>query len=894
MASFTDELIPFNPYIQQLPVDDYVRVGMIKQQQYNQGVQKVQSYIDSVAGIEVIKPEQKDYLQKRVTQLQGEVSKIVQRDFSNQQLVNSVGTLTGKIADDPIIQGAEVSTRRYKAAVGKMKEAQQKGTSAPSNEWHFQKQVNSWMGDGDVSTVFSGDYTPHTDVNKKVLDVIKELDPNSTLEDIPYKRGPGGNIITDKDGMPEIDYAMMEKSIKGVTPERIQSAIRASLDTNDLRQLNIDGTYNYRDVDKTGMKQVADESYTYRLEQINDTIKSLMVDRQTNQGNAQHVAEVDRKITMLQDRAKSYQDNYRKEIQSLDNNLDGYKSNLYMQNWLTRFGDGFAYAESSLTYKENPFFMAAERRRENDIKFQEFVVNKQFEAMRIGLERERVNIAWEQLGINRMEAEASMAAKGVKKGIGLDGAPLTLTGAAVREAIDQEQLEAINTGKFLEETAQMQTQIDNQKMALLAQARPDLVKVVRSPDGTTPRYEYNVAGKDPNTVKNEAQATILKFKESYDKGEQVPDGVKTYFDNLATTDRRVQNRQAAINGLQAEADQQWNIAPLLAKVAPLNVGGETWTPQQQVDFNIKMKQVSRTRRDEKGSSYTEVDWNKANQILTPAEQKVAKIMQFDNDVGMVGQEKDIWRKLNFVKETVNRPAEGIVNNRNIYMTNAVRGIVGASQPTSFVVQAFKQEDQGGTQAVVANLLNSIVKEGKENPNPLYDQDDLSSMLSKTNAGNTTYSLVAYGGDRYALRASNTSVSDKPVEVDISKPQAQDLFGANQFLDNFQAIREALQLTRGTGRVTTDVDGTGRSSAFTLKNNSLKKYGVMYHVEEPLKDGGLQAKLYVFDKAAVGPDGKSQGQWIEKTANFGQLLTEAQITKFLSMVGDQYVDSLLQK
>lgn len=891
MASFTDELIPFNPYIQQLPVDDYVRVGMIKQQQYNQGVQKVQSYIDSVAGIEVIKAEQKDYLQKRVGQLQGEVSKIVQRDFSNQQLVNSVGTLTSKIASDPIIQGAEISTRRYKAAVGKMKDSQQKGTSAPSNEWHFQKQVNSWLGDGDVSTVFSGDYTPHTDVGKKVLDVIKELDPNSTLEDIPYRRGPGGNIILDKDGMPEIDYAMMQKSVKGVTPERIQAAIRASLDTNDMRQLNIDGTYNYRDMDKTSMKGIADESYNYRLGQINDTIKSLLVDRQTNQSNPTHVAEVDRKIQMLQDRAKSYQDNYRKEIQSLDNNLDGYKSNLYMQNWLTRFGDGFAYAENSLTYKENPFFMAAERRRENDIKFQEFIVNKQFEAMRIGLERERVNIAWEQLGINRMEAEA----KGIKKGVGLDGAPLTLTGAAVREAIDQEQLEAINTSKFLDETQQMAAQIDNQKMALLAQTRPDLVKVVRSPDGTTPRYEYSVAGKDPNTVKGEAEATVLKFKESYDKGEQVPDGVKTYFDNLATTERRMQNRKAAINGLQNEADQTWNIKPLLDKVAPLDIGGgETWTAQQQVDFNIKMKQVSRARRDEKGVTSTEVDWNRANKILTPSEQRVARLMQFDTDVGLAGQQKDIWRKLNFVKETVNRPAETIVNNRNTYMNNAVRGIVGASQPTSFVVQAFKQEDQGGTQAVVANLLNSIVKEGKENPNPLYDQDDLSSMLSKTNSANTTYSLVSYGGDRYSLRASNTSVSDKPVEVDINKAQAQDLFGANQFLDNFQAIREALQLTKGTGRVSTDVDGTGRGSAFTLKNSALKKYGVMYHVEEPLKDGGLQAKLYVYDKTAVGPDGKEQGQWIEKTANFGQLLTEAQITKFLSMVGDQYIDSLLQK
>jgi len=883
MASFTDQLIPFNPYISQLPVDDYVRVGMAKQMQYNEGVRKVQSYIDSVAGIEVIKPEQKDYLQKRTMQLQGEVSKIVQRDFSNQQLVNSVGVLTSKIASDPIIQGAEQSTRRYKAGMAKMKEAQSKGASSPSNEWYFQKQVNNWLSDGDISSVFNGDYTPFTDVNKKVLGVIKDLDPNSTLEDIPYKRGRDGNILLGKDGLPEIDFAMMEKSVKGITPERIQAAIRASLDPNDMQQLSIDGAYNYKDYDKNTMKQVSDASYTYRLEQINDAIKGLMVDRQTNQGDPNHVAQVDARIASLRERATQYQNDYRKDIQSIDSNLEGYKANLYMQNWLTRFGDGFAYAENALTYKENPYFMAAERKRENDIKFQEFLVNKQFEAARIGLEAQRVDIDRERLGIERMKAEAELR----KKGIGADGAPLTLTGAAIREAIDQQQLEAINTSKFVDETSQMEQGIETQKMALLAQARPDLVKVVRNPDGTSPRYEYNVTGKDPNLIKNEAEATILKFKESYDRGEQVPDGVKTYFDNLSTTDRRVQNRKAAINGLQGEADQVWNTKDLLKNVKPLDIGGgEVWNAQQQVDFNSKLEQVMRKRRDEKGVPYNEIDWARARQIMTPSEQRIAKTMERNSSAGMFGPEREIYNRLNSVNESINTRARAIINNRNTYMNNAVRSIVGADQPTSFVVEAFKQEDQGGTQAVVVNLLNSIAKEGKENPNPLYDQDDLSSMLNKANAGNTTYSLMSYGGDRYALRASNTTVRDKPVEVDISKAQAQDLFGANQFLDNFQAIREALQLTRGTGRVTTDVDGTGRSSAFTLRNNSLKKYGVMYHVEEPLKNGGLQAKLYVYDK-----DTK---QWTEKTANFGQLLSEAQITRFLGMVNDQYIDALLQK
>lgn len=886
MASFTDQLIPFNPYVSQLPVDDYVRVGMAKQLQYNEGVRKVQSYIDSVAGIEVIKPEQKDYLQKRIMQLQGEVSKIVQRDFSNQQLVNSVGILTSKIANDPIIQGAEQSTRRYKAGMAKMKEAQAKGNSSPSNEWFFQRQVEQWMGDGDVASVFSGDFTPYTDVNKKVLGVIKELDPNSTLEDIPYKRGPGGNILLGKDGLPEIDFAMMEKSTKGVSPERIQAAIRASLDQNDLRQLSIDGAYSYRDVDKVGMKTIADESYTYQLNQINDAIKGLLVDRQTNVGDANHINQVDARIAALRDAATQLQNNYRRDIQSIDTNLEGYKSNLYMQNWLTRFGNGFAYAQNALTYKENPFFMAAERRRENDIKYQEFLVNKQFEAARIALDERRVAVEEAKLDIERTKAEAELR----KKGVGTGDAPLTLTGAAIREAIDQKQLAQISGERFIEETKMMEETIDSQKMALLAQIRPDLVHVVRDPNGLNPRYEYNVAGKDPNTVINEAEATILKLKESYDKGEEVPDGVKTYFDNLSTTDRRVQNRKVAIDKITRQADEIHNIRDLESRVPPLQLtlpdgSARTVSPAEQLNFERKLVTISGTRNRQ--------DRQNLINALTPAERlmydayekAIKRLPGITPDP--TEQERRIVQSIRHVSNVASAGnAAGRSEARRTYIDNATRAITGADEPTSFIIESFKNEDQGQAQAVAINLLNSIVKEGKENPNPYYDEDAVAAMLNRQNANNTSYSLVGYGGDRYAIRLSNSSVTSKPVEVDITKQQAQDLFGANQFLDNFQAIREALQLTRSTGRVTTDVPGTGRESAFTLRNNALQKYGVMYHVEDPLKNGGLQARLYIYDK--------STKQWIEKTANFGQLLTESQITKFLSMVNDQYIDALLQK
>ena len=180
MASFTDNsqaLSNFNPYIQQVPIDAYMNVGLQKQQQYQQGVEKTQADIDSVANLPVMKDEQKDYLNQRIGQLSNSISKVVGQDFSQSQLVSQIGGLTSQISQDPIIQSAVQSTARVQAQQQKMADAQKAGKSSIANETVFGDQVSDWLKDGDVRSSFNGSYTPYTDVNKKALDAINALHP---------------------------------------------------------------------------------------------------------------------------------------------------------------------------------------------------------------------------------------------------------------------------------------------------------------------------------------------------------------------------------------------------------------------------------------------------------------------------------------------------------------------------------------------------------------------------------------------------------------------------------------------------------------------------------------------------------------------------------------------
>ena len=85
MASFTDQISQFNPYIQQLPVDAMVKVGMQKQAQYDQGVQKIQGYIDNIAGMDVMRDVDKQHLQSKLNELGSRLRTVAAGDVSNAQ-----------------------------------------------------------------------------------------------------------------------------------------------------------------------------------------------------------------------------------------------------------------------------------------------------------------------------------------------------------------------------------------------------------------------------------------------------------------------------------------------------------------------------------------------------------------------------------------------------------------------------------------------------------------------------------------------------------------------------------------------------------------------------------------------------------------------------------------
>jgi len=390
MASFTDSISQFNPYIPQLPVDAMVKVGMQKQAQYDQGVQKIQGYIDNIAGMDVANEADKAYLQSKLNQLGSKLKTVAAGDFSNQQLVNSVGGMTTQIVKDSKIQNAVYSTQVYRKGISEMDAARKEGKSSASNIDDFNEQAKVWLNSTTPGEVFRGAYQPYTDVSKKVMDVIGKLHPKSNSQDIAYA------YKTNKDGSLDITGildAMKRQGIKTVDEGQIRTALSAILDANDYNQLAIDGRYKFRDVNSGRLQEIATDDYISQKKFAESQIMNLNNQRKMNIGDPNKTEEIEKRIKFYQDQLGNRQKgikgqldiNLETNIEEAQNNPDGVKARLYTDGFIKQFASAFKWSEEESKVVDSPYEKVRQWKAENALRWTEFSQKKKMDELNYNL-----------------------------------------------------------------------------------------------------------------------------------------------------------------------------------------------------------------------------------------------------------------------------------------------------------------------------------------------------------------------------------------------------------------------------------------------------------------------------------------------------------------------------
>ena len=384
MASYTDKTPTFNPYVEQLPIEAMVQVGMEKQKQYNEGIQKIQTNIDNVAGLDIMKTEHQNYLESKLNKLGNDLKYVAAADFSNFQLVNSVSGMTNQIVKDPIVQGAVYSTKVVRKGQNAMETAKKAGKSSVQNEARFNYDVSNWLNDGDMNTKFNGEYVDYIDIDKKLRDVAEKIHEVDNSFEIPFKRDNAGNTLyyktdakgqtsvsTDPNsgGVTKIDDAILKIKTKGKPAEKILANFYDSINENDKRQLGIDSWYHYRGATKETFKKDISDNYRNTKTMLNDEIINLSLKLQTDT----KLTNVDRsaiqaRITDVSEILNngSLDKKMNDQLLGIDNikDLDKFKQSIYTEKTLTNLAKDMSWQSYEMEYKNNPYAqMDMERRR---------------------------------------------------------------------------------------------------------------------------------------------------------------------------------------------------------------------------------------------------------------------------------------------------------------------------------------------------------------------------------------------------------------------------------------------------------------------------------------------------------------------------------------------------
>ena len=350
MASYTDKIPTFNPYVAQQPVDAMLKVGMYKQQKYEEGVKRIQNSIDNVSGLDIANPVQQKYLQSKLNSLGNNLTFLAASDFSDFSLVNSVNGMTKEIVKDEDVINAVSSTAKMRAGYKKREELAKKGLTDKNNDDYYDKFVGDYINSTDLKARFNSDYVPYTNIVKKLQAALVGAGETSVTAEQLFVTDPNtGKPLIGPDG--HYQYADVKTIDKLVSNKpAVLAAISNVMSEGDVRQqLGIDGWAKYKDTEATTLLEPLKTEYDNERSRLEG--QSLEITAMLNSTNlSPEQREMYTKANSELEAALSNNDNtFLSLSEQAENNPEEFKQNYYAQEFKQNLVTQFTKTEESHT-----------------------------------------------------------------------------------------------------------------------------------------------------------------------------------------------------------------------------------------------------------------------------------------------------------------------------------------------------------------------------------------------------------------------------------------------------------------------------------------------------------------------------------------------------------------
>ena len=797
MASWIDTKTPvFNPYIQQMPVNEMVAVGTQKQQQYDQGVQKIQTQIDNIAGLDVIRDVDKQYLQSKLNTLGNRLKTVAAGDFSNFQLVNSVSGMTTHIAKDPSVINAVSSTARYRKGVSQLDDDNKQGKGSPSNTWDFYDQANKWLNNNDVNSSFNGNYQSYTNYKKNSLEVIKSLTKDSSITDDAF--------TIDNKGKLAITDAVVRKKLEGISPEKIQQALIAGLTPADFKQMEIDGRYMYSNTDpKTFMNTII----TSHQEQENAFGKqkqtlSSMLDQTTSaveKANIkEQISEVDKHLSRINSEYKNISSTFE------TGDVESAKARLHTTNFMNSFAGAFSYTQTSQTMLPSAL---ADMQMRREIKNQDW---KKFMVQNEQAERHfMANYLQKQELIDLKKKAGGMNTGGLPRPIPQEDLPQYTLDKIKQEVTDNQLQLATDDYKFIQQHGKDQQWLDEQRKAWLER-----------PTGVTPIIAEHFESTEARRRQLNADVTMVTQINN--------DAIKKFGDIYSTIPQG--SPSASINGI-------------------------IYSPKEIVDLNSNISKyikVSTSGSTGGGGVNVNYDDEKAKNELGPKGYKVFEVYKkSDRGQPLTDEERNLINVSQQYMRTINVPYQSKLEEINKYTSEEVSKRVSVSQGVDYSISTANPALRDMAAGNLLKFINRAEEQGGIAESPDFDTKQAKAIATDSQA---KYTIKVIEGTQYQpARYQVTAIGSKgeTVKFKVDANDKQYVWG-NEFEPSLQVrmIRPYQEQIRKMGGYSTAVD-PGRTS---VNNSYLNKtdfprvsiFGISGNIVTPNNGKTYSIELNIYD------------------------------------------------
>lgn len=326
---------------------DIERYGQLKQNLYNEGVNRVQSKIEELGGLDIFRNVDRQYFKQELDKVMRKVEENANLDFSNPDVVRGIMNISRPLENDPIIRNALVSTQELRRRQSQLANIRNKKPEfySPQNEWFFMKDAYEWVNSDDISQSLSPrEYTPYKDLSKKLGDILPKLKADVTSK-----------ISQD----PNIKGILNVTEIEELTKSRIAEALNGILDQSDMQQLNIDAAFSLENIpDLRGVYQEDTLGNIKMLKQLNKVAKAQIkaLENANLQGTKEYMDLKEQEQALVY-RVSELEDQYENHRDMSDDELKSIYFNDYFERYKKGVGDMYAYSSAKTKVQNDPAYL---------------------------------------------------------------------------------------------------------------------------------------------------------------------------------------------------------------------------------------------------------------------------------------------------------------------------------------------------------------------------------------------------------------------------------------------------------------------------------------------------------------------------------------------------------